>query len=87
MSYWQRRRLSRFANIEKGIQQLMWDQMFKLVSGSTAAMMKAQEATLTAIAQSMELTASSSARLWGYPAEEIVPADKRSTSCQSVDLP
>jgi polyhydroxyalkanoate synthase len=51
--------------------------MFKLATGSIAAVTNAQRASIEAAMHSLELMTNSYARLWGAPPEEVLPADKR----------
>jgi polyhydroxyalkanoate synthase len=55
----------------------VWESMFNLMSGSFAATMKVQKASMQAAGRNMELTANTYARLWGQPADEVMPGDKR----------
>jgi polyhydroxyalkanoate synthase len=55
----------------------IWDSMFKLASGSLAAMARTQQATLEAAANGLQLMANASARLWGQPAHDVLPSDRR----------
>jgi polyhydroxyalkanoate synthase len=55
----------------------LWEGMFKLATGSVAAVANAQRASIEAAMHSLELMTNSYARLWGRPPEEVLPADKR----------
>jgi polyhydroxyalkanoate synthase len=59
---------------EKGY---MWESWFEWLNGSMAAVNRIQEANMRAFTQSMELATSAYGRLWGQPAEQVVPADRR----------
>jgi polyhydroxyalkanoate synthase len=51
--------------------------MFKLATGSMAAVAHAQRASLEASMRSLELMTNSYARLWGAPREDAAPDDRR----------
>jgi polyhydroxyalkanoate synthase len=55
----------------------IWEGMFKLATGSVAAAANAQRASIEASMRSLQLMTQSYARLWGQPAEEVLPADRR----------
>jgi polyhydroxyalkanoate synthase len=55
----------------------IWEGMFKLATGSVAAVANAQRASIEASMRSLQLMTQSYARLWGQPSEEVLPADKR----------
>jgi polyhydroxyalkanoate synthase len=55
----------------------MWESWFEWLNGSMAAVNRIQEANMRAFTQSMELATSAYGRLWGQPAEQVVPADRR----------
>jgi polyhydroxyalkanoate synthase len=55
----------------------IWEGMFKMATGSVAAMANAQRASIEAAMRSLQLMTNSYARLWGQPTEEVIPADKR----------
>jgi len=54
-----------------------WTGMFEVAAKSTAALGQAQQAGMTAAMRSLELMTNTYARLWGQPAAEVLPADKR----------
>ena len=55
----------------------LWEGMFKLATGSVAAVANAQRASIEAAMHSLELMTHSYARLWGGAPEEVLPADGR----------
>jgi polyhydroxyalkanoate synthase len=54
-----------------------WSRMLDLVNGSINAMWQAQQANMAATMRMMELLANSYARLWGSPAVDVLPSDRR----------
>lgn len=54
-----------------------WERMVELINGSLAAMWQAQQATMAATISTLELMTQTYARMWGLPAEDVVPADRR----------
>jgi polyhydroxyalkanoate synthase len=55
----------------------LWGSMFNWMSGTMTAAAQIQEANMRAFTQSMELATSAYARMWGQPAEQVAPADRR----------
>ena len=55
----------------------LWGSMFNWMSGTMTAAAQIQQANMRAFAQSMELATSAYARMWGQPAEQVAPADRR----------
>jgi polyhydroxyalkanoate synthase len=55
----------------------MWDSMAKMMSGSWAAMMQIQQATMTAATSNMELATTSFSKALGQTTEPVMPEDKR----------
>jgi polyhydroxyalkanoate synthase len=55
----------------------LWEGMFKMATGSAAAIANAQRASIEASMRSLELMTASYARLWGDPTQEVVPSDDR----------
>lgn len=55
----------------------MWESMINLMSGTLAATAQMQQASLRAVAQSMELTANTYAKMWGQPTEAVITGDRR----------
>lgn len=55
----------------------VWEGVFKLATGSVAAVADAQRASFEAWARSLQLMTNSYTRLWGGQAEEVLPGDKR----------
>ena len=54
-----------------------WEKTIELANGWMSGVGKTQEATLTAATRHLALMANTYARLWGDPAEDVLPADKR----------
>jgi polyhydroxyalkanoate synthase len=54
-----------------------WEKMLELMNGSLSAIWQAQRATLVATTQMWELMANTYARMWGLPAKDAVPGDRR----------
>jgi polyhydroxyalkanoate synthase len=54
-----------------------WERTLEVANAWATGVGRAQEATMTAATRHLELMANSYARLWGQPAEDVVPADKR----------
>ena len=55
----------------------MWDKMFSLMNGTVAAIGQMQQANMSAALRGMELTTNAYARMWGLPANEVLPSDSR----------
>ena len=55
----------------------MWEEMFKLMNGTIAAVGQMQQATMAATIQGMELTAKTVSRMWGIQTKDVVPSDRR----------
>lgn len=51
--------------------------MFNLIEETMAMAKQIQDAGFQAMANNMELAATTAAKMWGLPAEEVVPADRR----------
>jgi polyhydroxyalkanoate synthase len=54
-----------------------WEKTLRMANGWMAGAAKTQEATLTAATRHLELMANTYARLWGAPAQDVLPADRR----------
>lgn len=54
-----------------------WARMVEMMSGSLTAMWQAQQATMNATLRTLELMSQAYARVWGLPAEDVMPADSR----------
>jgi polyhydroxyalkanoate synthase len=55
----------------------MWEDMFKLMNNTVAAIGQMQQATMAAAMQGMELTANTVSRMWGVQTEDVLSPDKR----------
>jgi len=54
-----------------------WEKTLEAANAWMAGVGKTQEATMTAATRHLELMASTYARMWGSPAEDVLPADRR----------
>lgn len=55
----------------------MWEDMFKLMNTTVAAIGQMQQATMAAAMQGMELSTNAIARMWGIESENVLPPDSR----------
>ena len=55
----------------------MLESMNEWMNGTLAALTRFQQANFEAVTRNMELTANTMARMWGQPAAEVLPADRR----------
>ena len=54
-----------------------WEKMLQLVNGGMASIGQVNQASLTAATRHLELMTNTYAQMWGRPAQDVLPADKR----------